>query len=840
MVSSPQTSTCLAAIRGHQDRVNCVRWISARDCNDPAAAAELVSSSSDKTLKHWKKKDGEWKCGQTLAGHDGSVTTFCMTSVKDKGLRLAASLATDATLIVWRSQEKTASGDFDDWVRVQDISYPPKKIPVSIDMVHSPSGFMLAVGHVDSTVRLLGDDGQGFQELCTFKGHEDWITALAFHIDHGKQFPLHLATASADSNIRIWAIDKGKDPEAFEMRQEETTEVKDADGVVRRPKQALNLTVKHHNFSLAGQTLHAKLDAVLFGHEDRVHSVRWKPRWVEEVAPCWGGLPDGLVLLSSSMDKSMCVWAPDPQDDVWTSQVRVGDIGGQPGQLGYYGCLFARFSWGADVPPVVGISAHGHNGAFFSWCPPSSISSQQDDSALLGAWTPKVMAAGHYNVVEDIAWEPRGHYFLSASRDQTTRLWAEWQEGEEAKERLGLIASVAEKVLPPTIRRENFGRFIEIARPQVHGFGMKCVAFIGGRCHCYVCGADDEKVLRLFNAPKTFVESVANLCGPQAAVDHDEQTRVLSASLPALGLSNKPVASDSGSTPDASSLTLAGGEAEDMNVPEEQEEEFMPVQKARAISSAPTEEELLQLTLWPEDAKLYGHGNPSYAVAASNQGCIIAATCRAAESQQGQSGIRLWEAPGWKPRGVLNGHKLTVTQLRFSPDDSLLLSVSRDRSICIFARSTSELGTSFSLRAKLEKAHERIVWACSWDRSGRYFATGSRDKTVKVWELCGDGSQVNLVAQLPKFDSAVTALDWAPYSVSERSCIAIGTEEGEVSVWTSDPVNKEWEKLTSLQGEFAHAGAVHALRWRPTNATSVQLATCGEDHSVRVHELQQE
>jgi len=42
----------------------------------------------------------------------------------------------------------------------------------------------------------------------------------------------------------------------------------------------------------------------------------------------------------------------------------------------------------------------------------------------------------------------------------------------------------------------------------------------------------------------------------------------------------------------------------------------------------PSEENLLQNSLWPETEKLYGHDNELYAVAASPDGSLLASACK--------------------------------------------------------------------------------------------------------------------------------------------------------------------------------------------------------------------
>lgn len=50
----------------------------------------------------------------------------------------------------------------------------------------------------------------------------------------------------------------------------------------------------------------------------------------------------------------------------------------------------------------------------------------------------------------------------------------------------------------------------EIARPQIHGYDLKCLAMISR--FQFVSGAD-EKVLRVFSAPRNFVENFCIITG---------------------------------------------------------------------------------------------------------------------------------------------------------------------------------------------------------------------------------------------------------------------------------------------------------------------------------------
>ncbi len=100
--------------------------------------------------------------------------------------------------------------------------------------------------------------------------------------------------------------------------------------------------------------------------------------------------------------------------------------------------------------------------------------------------TPAVINSGHFDIVEDLDWEPKQQYLISVSKDQTSRFHGMWKQPNS-----------------------NETTWHELGRPQIHGYDLKCVSFIDR--FKFVSGAD-EKLLRVFESPKIFLQNFYNLC----------------------------------------------------------------------------------------------------------------------------------------------------------------------------------------------------------------------------------------------------------------------------------------------------------------------------------------
>uniref|UniRef100_A0A915Q6H8 Elongator complex protein 2 n=1 Tax=Setaria digitata TaxID=48799 RepID=A0A915Q6H8_9BILA len=471
--------------------------------------------------------------------------------------------------------------------------------------------------------------------------------------------------------------------------------------------------------------------------------------------------PTKLQLLSASNDKTLVIWEPSEiAAGLWVDAVRVGDVGGQA--AGFLGACFS--------PDGCTILAYSYFGGFFSW---------------------QLEKVGQ---VKDIAWDPTGSYFLSCSHDQTTRCYA------------------------PSVDCDVIS---EIARPQVHGYDLTCITSISS-CH-FVSGAD-EKILRVFAAPRNFVEMLRTV----SKYNIQEIKRFLqlfpdptliserNATVPALGLSNK----------------IMG----DVNI---QENKGFSIDDKMNLTcdfgkGLLVEEYLMQDTLWPEIHKLYGHGFELFTVTSNHSGTLIAT-------------IIIWDSKEWRCRCELQYHKLTVVQIAFSNNDFFLLSVSRDRTFAIWVRSSQDLfdwKLQLNSDEKYSRVHSRIIWCCAWTPDDKYFVTGARDKKLCIWHF--DGKDIQLVMER-KHLYAVTAVDFMPKLWKNHYILAVGFENGEIEIERLKLGENNINNDDCLKRWSAHSETVNRLRFRPKEGPWLgsgdmknniwELASASNDHSVIIHKL---
>ncbi|XP_046845243.1 elongator complex protein 2-like isoform X2 [Xenia sp. Carnegie-2017] len=633
----------------------------------------------------------------------------------------------------------------------------------SISLVVSSNVPILACGRENCIISLYYEHDSKFILTLNLYGHEDWIRDLNFtHLDNND---IMLASCSQDHFIRVWRISHGSDDY---MKSDEN---KNEDNMEPLELTSSKMTIIDNGVSLSYFVV---LETILSGHEGWVYSARWHPKISQN-----GKDHQPLCLLSSSMDKTMVIWTFDDELGVWMDDVHVGEVGGNT--LGFYGGVFNPYG---DV-----ILAHSYQGSLHMW-------RKELES---GCWQAIATKSGHFAPVQDIDWEPEnGEFLVSVSTDQTTRIHA------------------------PRQRSGSEATWHEVARPQIHGYNMKCLTVISK--YCFVSGAD-EKVIRVFQAPKSFINMFSGVC--TEADENNVDNKALGATVPVLGLSNKAVFDDE--------LKNLKSDLEDLKRPmkasvfaSEEPSSFCPY----LSSELPTETTLMKSTLWPETQKLYGHGYEIFCVSYDPHSKHLASACKASKAEH--ANIIIWDTLTWKQLCCLPGHTLTVTQMEFSHSGRFLLSVSRDRTWCLFER-FDKLKT-YKLSAKYDKKCKiisRVIWSCSWTPDDIFFMTASRDKQVVVWVRKSEENWTPVGSSLDAGEP-VTAVAVSP----NTSCylVAIGLESGKIQMYKWSIVNG-W-KMMNNNSTLSHTGTVTRLKWRPSYTSNVlYLASCAADNSVKIHKI---
>ncbi|KAK3116229.1 Elongator subunit elp2 [Teratosphaeriaceae sp. CCFEE 6253] len=564
----------------------------------------------------------------------------------------------------------------------------------------------------------------------------------------------------------------------WRVRKEQTAPSLAGDGVGSKK----SLSNKAHQIGSAAARYDVSFEALLIGHEDWIYTAQWAPECSSRDSP---------TLLSASADSSLAIWTADEGSGVWVCNTRLGEISAQKGSTTATGSTggFWIGLWHPDGSSVVSL---GRTGSWRRW---------QYDAAK-DSWEQRIGISGHTQEVQGLAWSPDGSYMLTTSSDQTTRLFGEW-------------------------KHDDVHSWHELARPQIHGYDLNCIDALSNSQ--FISGAD-EKLLRVFNKPKAIAHLLSTLSGTQPT---DDEELADAANIPVLGLSNKAVAAEAD---DEGVSGMADGDSA----------HGTSADTAPAIRSAldldhPTlEDQLARQTLWPEHEKLYGHGYEISAVAASHDGKLVATACKA--SSLDHAVIRLYEIREWREvKPPLTAHTLTVTSLAFSNDDKYLLSVGRDRQWAVFRRMDAS-PLEYKTLASNAKAHTRMILDCAWAPTAAegVFATAGRDKSVKIWKLAQDKS--DLVSSI-QASTTVTAVAFSPVVRNGVLRLALGLEDGSVQIVSLDLASQPTVHISLVPKALCPSGAVSRLRWRPTTreaGSPEELAVASEDGSVRILEVKRE
>jgi serine/threonine protein kinase len=163
----------------------------------------------------------------------------------------------------------------------------------------------------------------------------------------------------------------------------------------------------------------------------------------------------------------------------------------------------------------------------------------------------------------------------------------------------------------------------------------------------------------------------------------------------------------------------------------------------------------------------------------------------------------------WREVATLRGHESGVWSVTFSPDGKFLASGSLDKTVKVW-----EVG-SWREVATL-RGHQGCVFSVSFSPDGKFLASGSEDKTVKVWEV---GSWWE-VTTLRGHQDWVSSVSFSP----DGKFLTSRSGSRTVKVWD---VGSWWEVTTLRE----HENEVHSVTFSPDGKF---LASGSHDTTVKV------
>jgi hypothetical protein len=211
---------------------------------------------------------------------------------------------------------------------------------------------------------------------------------------------------------------------------------------------------------------------------------------------------------------------------------------------------------------------------------------------------------------------------------------------------------------------------------------------------------------------------------------------------------------------------------------------------------------------------LKGHEDYVEAVTIAADGSVVVSASR-------DRTVRLWETATGQSRRVLKAHDGHVNGVAISPDGRWVASGSSDQTVRLWDATTGQLrhtlqGTTGIAPEGKEDKHK--VTSVAFSADSRWLASGSSDRTIKVW----DAATGQLRQNLKGHDGPVTSVAFSPGG----RWLASGSADGTVRLWEAGT----GQPGPTLKG---HDGTVYGVAFSADD----WLASCGKDRTVRVWRL---
>ena len=325
---------------------------------------------------------------------------------------------------------------------------------------------------------------------------------------------------------------------------------------------------------------------------------------------------------------------------------------------------------------------------------------------------------GHEDALNSAVFSPDGQYILTASADQTARLW-EQASGKEIMTYRGHERSVNSAVFSPdgeyilTASHDQTARLWErssgkqIMTYRGHEFWVTSAVFSpDGE---YILTASDDRTARLWER-----ESGKNIMTYHGHKD-DLNSAVFSPDGQYILTASADQTARLWETASGKNIMTYHGHKDLVR-----SAVFSPDGKHILTASRDHTARLWEKASGKQIMTYLGHEGSLFSAVFSRDGEHI---LTASDDQT----ARLWETASGKNIMTYHGHKDLVRSAVFSPDGKHILTASRDHTARLWDRSSGK-------EIMIYRGHEDDVNSAAFSEDGKYILTASADKTARLWD----------------------------------------------------------------------------------------------------------